>query len=209
MTKTANTGMRISRRTMGLILLSGIVLAGSGHIDMVRAAEAKAATRAHPAVRYMQKVARDLLRAYRVGTIASFDKVLARHADVPAIALYSLGRYQNKLPRSRRSLYYRGVRQFMARYFAEQSHKYEIAKAWIENNPLKDGDDWLVRSRVKLTSGATYTVVWRVVKRRGRYRIADVKVLGFSLAYLQRGIFHRYLQKKNGDVNALVAALNR
>ncbi len=209
MTKTAGSGVGISRRTMGMLLLTGIVLAGSGHFGMVQAGEARAATRPHPAVRYMQKVARDLLRAYRRGTIASFDRVLARHADIPAIALYSLGRYQSKLPRSRRNQYYRGVRQFMARYFAEQSHKYEIAKAWIENNPLKDGDDWLVRSRVKLTSGATYTVVWRVVKNRGRYRVADVKVLGFSLAYLQRGIFNRYLQKKNGDVNALVAALNR
>ncbi|HHN72728.1 MAG TPA: hypothetical protein ENK13_01435, partial [Thermopetrobacter sp.] len=130
------------------------------------------------AVRYMQRVAGELMRAYRRGTIASFDRVLARHADVPGIAMYSLGRYQRSLPRGKRPQYYRGVRAFMARYFAEQSHKYEIVKGWIEDTPIKDGDGWLVRSRVKLASGSTYNVVWRVTR-------------------------------KNGDVNALVAALNR
>jgi hypothetical protein len=36
-----------------------------------------------------------------------------------------------------------------------------------------------------------------------------VNVLGFSLAYMQRGIFQRFIAKNGGDVNALVAALNR
>jgi flagellar biosynthetic protein FliP len=34
-------------------------------------------------------------------------------------------------------------------------------------------------------------------------------VMGFSLIYLQRGIFTSYLSKRNGDVAQLVAALNR
>ncbi len=184
------------------------VAAGTGSLP-ARAGAARAATPAHPAVRYMQRVAAELLRAYRHGTIASFDKVLARHADVPSIAMYSLGRYSDRLPSAKRHLYYRGVRAFMARYFAEQSRKYEIVKGWIEDTPVKDGDDWLVRSKVKLASGSTYNVVWRVARRRGRWKVLDVKVMGFSLAYLQRGLFHRYLERKNGDVNALVAALNR
>jgi hypothetical protein len=36
-----------------------------------------------------------------------------------------------------------------------------------------------------------------------------VSVLGFSLSYMQRGIFQRYIAKNGGNVNALVAALNR
>ncbi len=205
------TGLPMNRRrALGLMATAvGLTMAaGTGSLP-AWAGSARAATRAHPAVRYMQRVAAELLRAYRNGTISSFDKVLARHADVPSIAMYSLGRYSSRLPKSKRHLYYRGVRAFMARYFAEQSRKYEIVKGWIEDTPIKDGDDWLVRSKVKLASGSTYNVVWRVAKRRGRWKVLDVKVMGFSLAYLQRGIFHRYLERKNGDVNALVAALNR
>ncbi len=199
-------GRRFCVLGLAAVLAAPLTVTGAGSAT---AASAKAATRPHPAVRYLQKTAMDLLRAQRLGTIASFDRVLARHADVPSIAMYSLGRYKPSLPRSKQALYYRGVRRFMARYFADQSRKYRIVKTAIDERPMKDGDDWLVRSKVWLASGSSYNVVWRITKRRGRWRITDVKVLGFSLAYLQRGIFHRYLQQKNGDVNALVAALNR
>ncbi len=170
---------------------------------------AEAREKPHPAVQYMQKAASELLHAQSVGTVKSFARVLERRADVPAIAMYALGRYKPKLPKSRHGLYYRGVKRFMARYFADQSRKYRIVKTAIEKQPRREGSDYLVRSKVWLASGSSYSVVWRLAKRRGGWRITDVKVLGFSLSFLQRGIFYKYLQKKNGDVNALVAALNR
>jgi hypothetical protein len=36
-----------------------------------------------------------------------------------------------------------------------------------------------------------------------------VKVAGFSLTYFQRGLFVSYIKEKKGDVNQLVAVLNR
>ncbi len=194
------------RRILIAGLVSTMVWAGSA---CAHAASAKASTRLHPAVRHLQTVASELLRAQQRGTIKSFSAVLARRADVPAIADYSLGRYKSALPRSKKALYYRGVRTFMARYFADQSRKYRIVKTAIDKTPRKDGADMLVRSKVWLASGATYNVVWRLHKTRKGWRINDVKVLGFSLSFLQRGIFYKYLRKKHGDVNALVAALNR
>jgi len=199
-------GYSSGRRVFVLGMIAGC--AGLALPAAAHAASARAAT-PHPAVRYMQKTASDLLHAQQRGTISSFDKVLARRADVHGIAMYSLGRYKSSLPRSRKGLYVRGVRKFMARYFADQSRKYRIVKTYIDPQPRKDGNEYLVRSKVWLESGSTYNIVWRLGKRRNGWRVTDVKVLGFSLSYLQRGIFHKYLQKKNGDVNALVAALNR
>ena len=196
-------------RRICVMALAGALLAAPLLAPAASAASARASTRVHPAVRYMQKAASDLLRAQQRGTTKSFAQVLARRADVPAIADYSLGRYRKALPRSKRPLYYRGVRTFMARYFADQSRKYRIVKTAIDQTPRKDGKDLLVNTKVWLASGATYTVVWRLTPRRKSWRITDVKVLGFSLSFLQRGIFYKYLKKKNGDVNALVAALNR
>jgi len=51
--------------------------------------------------------------------------------------------------------------------------------------------------------------VFQLTKSASGYRILDVSVLGFSLSYMQRGIFQRYIAKNGGNVNALVAALNR
>jgi ABC-type transporter MlaC component len=196
-------------RRICLFGLTCVLLAAPVVTPSASAASARASTRIHPAVRYLQKAASELLKAQQRGTTKSFSSVLARRADVAAIADYSLGRYRSALPRSKRPLYYRGVRTFMARYFADQSRKYRIVKTAIDKTPRKDGKDLMVNSKIWLASGSTYTVVWRLAKRRKSWRITDVKVLGFSLAFLQRGIFYKYLRKKNGDVNALVAALNR
>ena len=163
----------------------------------------------HPAVKQMQRIADELMAAQRTGTIASFSRVIRRHADITEIANFSLGRYRSQLPKSKRSAYYTGVRRFMSRYFASNSKKYRVKKAVI-NPKVSEGDGKVyVDSKVKLTSGSTYNIRWTLVKRRGRYKVRDVKVLIFSLVSQQRALFYNFLSKKNGDVNALVLALNR
>lgn len=163
----------------------------------------------HPSIAYMKQVGKDLLSAHRQGTAASFLRVIQRYADVPEIGDYSLGSYHDKLPASQTSHYYRGVALFMARYFADQSREYPIAKYELDDASVDDDKNILIPSKVYLMNGQVYTVTWRLGWRKGGYKVTDVKVLGFSLVYLQRGIFQSYLSKRNGDVGQLVAALNR
>lgn len=162
----------------------------------------------HPSLAYMQKFAQDMLNAHRQGTVDSFRRVIVRHADLTAIADYSLGQYAKKLPASQRERYYGGVATFMARYFADQSREFRVAKYEI-GEATADDKDVLIDSRVFLLSGEKYTVVWRLVWRGKGYKVADAKVLGFSMVYMQRGLFTSYISKRNGDVAQLIAALNR
>lgn len=163
----------------------------------------------HPSVVYMRKVAKDMLNAHRQGTVASFKRAILRHADVNGIGDYSLGQYRPKLAGSQKAKYYAGVANFMARYFADQSREFPIAKYELNEATALDGKNVQVSSKIYLLSGQTYNVVWRLGWVGGRYRVTDVKVLGFSLTYLQRGIFTSYLSKRSGDVSQLVTALNR
>lgn len=157
---------------------------------------------------YMRKVAKDLLNANRQGTVASFKTAIEHHADVAEIGDYSLGQYKARLPAAQRHQYYGGVATFMARYFADQSREYRIAKYQL-GQPEADGKDILIDSKVYLMSGDTHTVVWRLSWRKGGYKVTDAMVLGFSMVYMQRGLFTSYISKRNGDVGQLVAALNR
>ena len=161
---------------------------------------------AHPSIAYMKQVGKDLLAAHRNGTVASFLRAIQRHADVPDIALYSLGQYRDKLNSGDRQRYFRGVAVFMSRYFADQSREFPVAKYEL-GEATPDGKDVLVASKVYLMSGQVYNVTWRLVWRKKGYKVSDAKVLGFSLIYLQRGIFTSYLSKRNGDVKQLMAAL--
>jgi ABC-type transporter MlaC component len=74
---------------------------------------------------------------------------------------------------------------------------------------MDDSGAALVNTKVTLMTGTSYNVVFKVSRDGKGYQIADVNVLGFSLAYMQRGIFQRFIAKNGGDVKALVAALNR
>ncbi|WP_373504269.1 ABC transporter substrate-binding protein [Aestuariivirga sp.] len=163
----------------------------------------------HPAVTYMRKVGKDMLNAHRQGTVASFKRAIQRHADVRGIADYSLGQYRSKLPSGQKDRYYGGTATFMARYFADQSREYPVAKYTIGEATAGDNKEISVDSKVYLMSGQTYTVVWKLGWKGGGYKVLDVKIMGFSLIYLQRGLFTSFLSKRNGDVGQLVAALNR
>jgi len=170
---------------------------------------AEAATGDSSAAAYMRRVADDLMAAQRQGTVMSFHRVITRHANVEAIANYALGPYKGALPRSSYPSYYKGVAMFMARYFADSSREYAVAKTDIGQVTRDRDGRVIVNTRVTLLSGSSYNVVFQLSRSGGEYRILDVSVLGFSLSYLQRGIFQRYIAKNGGNVNALVAALNR
>ena len=186
----------LSRRSMALGLVLSLVAPGVAKAE-------------HPSMAFMRKVAKDMLNAHRQGTVASFRRAIQRHADVAGIGDYSLGQYRPKLPGALKDRYYSGVATFMARYFADQSREYPIAKYELGEAAVGEGKNVQVTSKVFLLSGQTYSVVWRLGWSGGRYRVTDVKVLGFSLTYLQRGIFTSYLSKRGGDVSQLVKALNR
>ena len=160
------------------------------------------------AIAYMRKVAKDMLNAHRQGTVASFRRAIQRHANVAAIAEYSLGQYRSKLAPGQKQAFYTGTATFLARYFADQSREYVVAKYEV-GDAKPDGKDFSVQTKVFLMNGKAYTVVWRLSQRGGGFKVEDAKVMGFSLVYLQRGIFTSFLSKRNGDVAQLVSALNR
>ena len=196
MTAKTGHGAGLNRRA---VLGFGLALATA---SAARAAE-------HPSMAVMRQAAKDLLNAHRQGTVASFRRAILRHAAVPEIANYCLGQYRSKLPAGQRQRYYGGVATFMARYFADQSREYPIAKYELGDAAADSNKEVLINSKVHLLSGQTYTVGWRLGWRDGRYKVLDVKVLGFSLVYMQRGLFTSFISKRNGDVSQLVSALTR
>jgi ABC-type transporter MlaC component len=176
---------------------------------LFRARVATAQGAKHPAILYMETVAKDLFAAQKDGTIVAYFKVITKHADLPAIGLYALGQYRSDLPRADYDRYFSGVARFMARYFADQTRKFRVAKAEFDQDPVEDDGDLLVRTKITLMSGSKYNVVFRLTPQKQGYKVSDVKVLGFSLTYLQRGIFLSFINKRGGSVSALVAALTR
>ncbi len=171
------------------------------------AAPAAVAAPDHPSVAYMRQVGKDMLNAHRQGTVAAFLRAVQRHGDIAGISDYSLGTYGSKLQPGQRQRYYKGVATFISRYFADQSRSFRIAKYEVGAASASDTKNIVVSSKVYLLSGESYTVNWRLVWKGGRYRVADAKVLGFSMTYMQKNMFESFLQKRDGDVQQLIVAL--
>jgi phospholipid transport system substrate-binding protein len=192
-------GRRFLVKLFAFAVLAAVLPAMPGH----------AVSGEDPSVSYIRKVTADLFAAHKQGTISAFLPPIQRHADIETIALYSLGQYESRLTRDQRERYYHGVAIFMARYFAEQTRHYRIAKWDIGEASRDRNGEILINTRVTLLTGNSYSVVWRVAKRGKSFKVTDVKVAGFSLTYFQRGLFVSFIKEKKGDVNQLVAVLNR
>lgn len=161
-----------------------------------------------PVLAFMKRLRVPLLHAARTASSKQFYKVIQRHVDINGIALYSLGTYKDGLARSHRNRYYRGVARYMSRYFALQSKEYRIVNAEIVPKSWREGDSYYVDTNVILENGARYSVRWQLQRRKGGYKIVNVRVLGFWLAYFQRQQFQDFIKRRGGSVNALVAALS-
>lgn len=172
---------------------------------------AVSATRASrdPVARYMTRVAARLQSAARKSSPSAFLSVLRNHADVPGIALYSLGRYRSHLRSSRRRSYYNGVAKLVANYFADQTRQYKVVKVEMGDRSWRAGKDYMIDSKVTLKNGSQYRVRWRLVRRRRGFKVADVRVVGFWLRGLLRSEFERFMKKRGGNIRALLAALAR
>ena len=165
----------------------------------------------HPAVKFTRKVADDLIRAQMIGTVPRFTAVIRRHADVPHMAMQTLGPYRSKLPSSKRQQYYKGITAYIAHYFANQTRKYRVLQAKVKG-AAKDGDTIAVDAIATLEDGSNHTVRFILRPAGKSYKVTDVKIsyiAWISLVSGMRGDVQRFLAKKGGDVNALIAALNR
>ena len=186
-----------------VVLLFAIIALQTMNVTSAFASRSK-----DPAVVFMKKVSKELMSAVRSGKKRNLERVIRRYADLAAIGQYSLGDYKRKLSRRYHSTYYRGVAKFMARYFMDQSKKYNVVGAKVESPSFVENGETIVDTQVRLRDGTVYEVQWRLTSYRRSYKIRDIRVLGFWLVPYQRDLFNNFVDEQGGNVNALVIALN-
>ena len=160
----------------------------------------------HPSVTFMNRMGEEMLHAHRQGTVSAFMRVIQRYADVPAIAEISIGDYE--IPNGEGSRYHRGVANFIARYMADQTRTYPVAKFEIGEATVDKDKNVLVDSKVYMMGGQVYSVSWKLNWTGGTYKVEDARFLGFSMTNQERNLFTAFVAKHNGDVKLLIDRLN-
>lgn len=159
--------------------------------------------------KFMQRVANELIRATRTGSSVAIGKVISNYADVYSIGLSALGRYASRMKRSDRPAYHRGLTKFVARYAANESPKYPVARAIMTSQSKGGRNVFYVDSRVILKGGQSYDVRWVLFKRGARYKVRDAEVIGMRASTFLDSLFQKYIGDNGGNPRALVAALNK
>ena len=162
-----------------------------------------------PAVQFMEQVGRDLLAGARAKSPILLANAVKRYGDVTHIGQYSLGTYRAKLPQAHRAIYHTGMVRFIGRYAASQAPKYPVVKYEIMSPSLQGGSGLMVDSRITLRDGTTYDVRWLLAKYGSTYRVRDAMVYGFWMTPFLKTLFETYIGENGGNVDALVATLNR
>jgi len=189
----------LSRRAM---LRGAIALPAAGLLFSARPSAA-----ATPAESYVTRVGNSVIAAANTGSASQFRSVLRQHADIPSIALFSLGQYRKNLSSAQRQEYFGLVEQYISSVFSTHAGKLKGQKLVVTGS-REVKDSVVVNSRLSSSRGDT-PVTWRLIKRGGGYRIFDVNVEGIWLASTQKTNFTSVLQKNNGNVDALLAYLRK
>lgn len=139
----------------------------------------------------------------------NFRQLLTEGFDLPAIARFILGRFWKGTSDSQRTTFIDVFQQVMAARFAPyftgaSADSFEIKGA------IEDSDKpglFTVNSKVKLDSGKFAEVDWRVVERKGGYRIVDVVTEGVSMGITLRSEYGSILGQTGGDIDPLIEQL--
>jgi phospholipid transport system substrate-binding protein len=166
------------------------------------------AVAADAAESYVADVGNQVIAAARVGSTDTFRNLLRQNADVPTIALFSLGAYRKNIADGQKTEYFNLVEDYIAKVFAQNSKKL-AGKSLDVTGSQPAGDSVIVKSNLIYDDGHSQPVVWRLVKSGDGFRIFDVNVEGIWLATTQKTNFTSLLKQNNGNISALLDYLKQ
>jgi phospholipid transport system substrate-binding protein len=179
------------------IAVAGVVIAASS------------SARAESPATYMQRVSNELIAAQRAGSVSAFSNVLRKHMDVPSIGLTALGPHARTLPKTERPAYYNGMINFISKYSAKEAPKYPVASAVVTGQGEETAGGATVDSTIKLRSGESYDVRWKLVRSGQSFKVRDAQVVGFWMSSFLDNLFQNYISENGNNPRALVMALSR
>jgi phospholipid transport system substrate-binding protein len=138
---------------------------------------------------------------------AGMEGILARYADMPAVAASVLGPPWRNASAGQRQAFVAAFQSYLARKYGAQFREYQSAS--IEIRGTRDGGraGVLVQTTVKRPGREDVSVEWQVSDRSGRPRVVNLVIEGVSMLANERAEIGAMLEASRGDVNGLIAQL--
>lgn len=138
--------------------------------------------------------------------IADFERIFSRYADVSIIAQSTLGPDSRRASSSQLRAYTTAFRGYVARKYGKRFREFIGGK--IEVHKVRKVKSWHeVSSTVQLRGSSPFDVRFLVSDRSGKDLFFDMIVEGVSLRLSERTEIGAMLDRRNGNIDALIADL--
>ncbi len=142
------------------------------------------------------------------GMISDFEKIFRKYADVNVIASSTLGADSRRLSSGQKKAYVLAFRGYIARKYGKRFKEFEGGR--IEVKGARKVKSWHeVKSTAYLKGESPFEVLFLVSDRSGKDLFFDMVIEGVSLRLSERTEIGSMLDRRNGDINALIADLKK
>lgn len=139
---------------------------------------------------------------------SDFERIFSRYADVSIIARSTLGADANRASAAQMNAYTAAFQGYIARKYGKRFN--EFVGGRIEVNTVRQVKSWHeVKSTAYLRGQSPFEVAFLVSDRSGRDLFFDMVIEGISLRLSERTEIGAMLDRRNGDINALIEDIKR
>jgi phospholipid transport system substrate-binding protein len=140
--------------------------------------------------------------------VSDFERIFSRYADVNIIARSTLGADANRASASQLRAYTEAFRGYVARKYGKRFN--EFIGGRIEVQGVRQVKSWHeVKSMAYLRGESPFEVNFLVSDRSGKDLFFDMIIEGISLRLSERTEIGAMLDRRNGDINALIEDIKR
>jgi phospholipid transport system substrate-binding protein len=137
-----------------------------------------------------------------------FERIFRTYADVPAIARSSLGTAARTASNAQMQAYTKAFSGYLSRKYGRRFREFIGGKIEVTGaQPLKSYFE--VISVARLRGKAPFDLRWHVSDRGGKPLFFNLIIEGVNMLAAERTEIGAMLDRRRGDINALVEDLNR
>jgi len=191
------------RRVLGLLLAACAVPL------LPRVAFATAADRAVALVTSISAELTQLVNSGRseAQMYAEFERLLARYADMPAVAAATLGPAWRGASNAQKQAYVAAFQSYLARKYGRQFREYRNASINVTGARDAGKAGVLVQTTVVRPGQANIAVDWQISDRSGSPRAVNLIIEGVSMLANERAEIGAMLDAQGGSIDRLTAEL--
>lgn len=133
--------------------------------------------------------------------------ILRRAVDVEGVGRFVLGRWWRQASPAEQQEYLKLFEETLIRNLSARFGEYQGVRFSLGRSQQRTEDDVLVSTIIERPNMAPFGLDWRVSEVGGQPRVVDVIAEGTSLRLTQRSEYSAVIQRNNGQVSALLAAM--